>query len=130
MANNGHNKCIHWFMCLLVCCVATVWSHLVLPNKTKPPSVQGWLQTCYLGIKHLCLGLISMCYSAQMYPHTVSAIGINVYSSHDSDTIELFVAHYTVVQTQMTIQCNWPLCELLLETHLVPSAECFLIQYS
>jgi len=29
-----------------------------------------------------------------MYSHTVSAIGINAYSSHDSDTIELFLAHF------------------------------------
>ena len=65
-----------------------------------------------------------------MYSQRVSAMGINVYSSHDSDTIEQFLAHYTVVQIQITIQYNLPWCELLLETHLDPSAGCFLVQFS
>ena len=44
------------------------------------------------GYKHFCLGLTSL-YSARMYSHTVSAMGINDYCSHDTDTIELFLAH-------------------------------------
>ena len=68
--------------------------------------------------------------STQMYSQSVPAICIDPHSIHDSDIIELFLAHLHSGSIQITIQCNWPLCELLLETHLVPSADCSLIQYS
>jgi len=34
------------FVQILDCCTTSVRRHFVLPDKTKPPSVQGWLWAC------------------------------------------------------------------------------------
>jgi len=53
------------------------------------------MQTYYLITKYFCLGLTACgrFYSTWMYSQSVSAIGSNAYGTHDSDTIELFLAH-------------------------------------